>query len=164
MHPAIKKVLCEQAGNDRRWLAKVRPWWNHYYHFHVRVKCPPGASDCESQKPLSNDDGCGQELTNWYEKLKRAAVAGALQPPAAASKPRSSLTMAKLPQECSTVLAAGGFEPVPVNAGTMPPQVLKALASKESGPPPPKLDAAALAALIASTQPQVPLPDRNPRR
>jgi len=60
--------------------------------------------------------------------------------------------------------AAGGFEPVPVNAGTMPPQVLKALASKESGPPPPKLDAAALAALIASTQPQVPLPDRNPRR
>ena len=25
VHPAIKKVLCEQAGNDRRWLAKVRP-------------------------------------------------------------------------------------------------------------------------------------------
>src|SRR6478752_4338361 len=87
-----------------------------------------------------------------------------LQPPATASKPRSSLTMAKLPQECSTVLAAGGFEPVPVNAGTMPPQVLKALASKESGPPPPKLDAAALAALIASTRAEVPLPDRNPRR
>ena len=99
--------------------------------FHVRVKCPPGASDCESQKPLSNDDGCGQELTNWYEKLKKAAIAGAMQSPATASKPRSSLTMAKLPQECSTVLAAGGFEPVPVNAGTMPPQVLKALASRE---------------------------------
>ena len=63
VHPAIKKVLCEQAGNDRRWLAKVRPWWNHYYHFHVRVKCPPGASDCEAQKPLNSGDGCGQELT-----------------------------------------------------------------------------------------------------
>jgi len=48
VHPAIKKVLCEEAGNDRAWLSKVRPWWNHYYHFHVRVKCPPGASDCES--------------------------------------------------------------------------------------------------------------------
>jgi murein endopeptidase len=84
VHPAIKKVLCEQAGNDRRWLAKVRPWWNHYYHFHVRVKCPPGASDCKSQKPLSNDDGCGQELTNWYEKLKKAAIAGAMQSPATA--------------------------------------------------------------------------------
>jgi hypothetical protein len=32
-------------------------------------------------------------------------------------------TMAKLPQECSTVITAGGFEPVPVNAGTMPPQL-----------------------------------------
>ena len=164
VHPAIKKVLCEQAGKDRAWLSKVRPWWNHYYHFHVRVKCPPGASDCESQKPLSSDDGCGQELSNWYEKLKKAAIAGAMQSSGTASKPRSSLTMAKLPQECSTVLTAGGFEPVPVNAGTMSPQVLKALASKESGPPPPKLDATALAALIASTQPQVPLPDRNPRR
>jgi penicillin-insensitive murein endopeptidase len=60
VHPAIKKVLCEQAGNDRSWLAKVRPWWNHYYHFHVRVKCPPGATDCEAQKPLNSDDGCGR--------------------------------------------------------------------------------------------------------
>jgi penicillin-insensitive murein DD-endopeptidase len=164
VHPAIKKVLCEQAGNDRAWLSKVRPWWNHYYHFHVRVKCPPGESDCESQKPLSSDDGCGQELTNWYEKLKRAAIAGAMQLPAAASKPRRSVTVAKLPQECSTVLAASGFEPMPVNAESMPAPVLKALASKESGPPPPKLDAAALAALIASTQVAVPLPDRNPKR
>ena len=118
----------------------------------------------KAKSPRADDDGCGQELTNWYEKLKRAAVAGTLQPPAAASKPRNSVTMAKLPQECGTVLAAGGFEPVPVNAGTMPSQVLKALASKESGPPPPKLDAAALAALIASIRAEVPLPDRNPRR
>jgi hypothetical protein len=72
--------------------------------------------------------------------------------------------MAKLPQECSAVLAAGGFEPTPVNADTMPPQVLKALASKESGPPPPKLDASALAALIASMRAAIPLPDRNPKR
>src|SRR5262245_16306908 len=102
--------------------------------FPVRLKCPPGTSDCESQKSPSSDDGCGQELTNWYEKLKRAAIAGAMQSPVAASKPRSSLTMAKLPQECSTVLAAGGFEPQPVNASSLPPQVLKALASKESDP------------------------------
>jgi penicillin-insensitive murein endopeptidase len=132
-------------------------WWNHYYHFHVRVKCPTGASDCEGQKPLRSDDGCRQELSNWFEKLKRAAIAGAMQPPALASKPRNSLTMAKLPKECSTVLAAGGFEPQPVNASSLPPQVLKALASKESDP-------AARAALIASMQAAIPLPDRNPRR
>ena len=164
VHPAIKKVLCEQAGNDRGWLAKVRPWWNHYYHFHVRVSCPPETSDCEGQKALSSDDGCGEELTNWFAKLKRAAIAGTMQPSAGPSKPRRSPTMAKLPQECSTVLAAGGFEPQPVKAEIMPVPILKVLASKESGPPPPKLDAAALAALIASTQAGIPLPDRNPNR
>jgi hypothetical protein len=46
----------------------------------------------------------------------------------------------------------------------MPAPILRALASKESGPPPPKLDAAALAALIASIQAKIPLPDRNPNR
>jgi penicillin-insensitive murein DD-endopeptidase len=165
VHPAIKKVLCEQARIDRAWLAKVRPWWNHYYHFHVRVTRPPGSSDCEGQKLVSGDDGCGQELANWYAKLKRAAIAGATQLPARTGKPRkSSLTMAKLPKECGTVLTAGGFEPVPINADTMPVPVLKALASKESGPPPPKLGSAALKALIAERDAGVPLPDRNPNR
>ena len=131
VHRAIKKVLCEQAGNDRGWLAKVRPWWNHYYHFHVRVSCPPETSDCEGQKALSSDDGCGQELTNWFARLKRAAIAGTMQPSAGPSKPRRSLTMAKLPQECSRVLTAGGFEPQPVKAETMPAPILSALASKE---------------------------------
>jgi penicillin-insensitive murein DD-endopeptidase len=51
VHPAIKKVLCEQAGTDCAWLAKVRPWRNHYYHFHVRLTCPPGAEACEGQTP-----------------------------------------------------------------------------------------------------------------
>ena len=77
VHPAIKKVLCGQAGDDRAWLGKVRPWWNHYYHFHVRVTCPPNAGDCEPQKPLSGDDGCGQELSNWFAMLKKAAITGA---------------------------------------------------------------------------------------
>ena len=162
VHPAIKKLLCDQAGNDRDWLAKVRPWWNHYYHFHVRVACPPEDSDCEPQKPPNGDDGCGQELSTWFAMLKKAAIAGAGQP--ATGVPRkSSITMSKLPQECGTVLTAGGLEPpIPVNAGLAQP-VLKALASKETGPPPPKLDPAARRALIASSS-EMPLPRRNPRR
>ena len=162
VHPAIKKLLCDQAGNDRAWLAKVRPWWNHYYHFHVRVACPPEDSDCEPQKPPNGDDGCGQELSTWFAMLKKAAIAGAGQP--ATGVPRkSSITMSKLPQECGTVLTAGGLEPpIPVNAGLAQP-VLKALASKETGPPPPKLDPAARRALIASSS-GMPLPERNPRR
>ena len=163
VHPAIKKILCEQAGEDRAWLAKVRPWWNHYYHFHVRVTCPPDASDCEPQKPLSGDDGCGEELTNWYAMLKKAAIAGA-GPPAAGTLRKTAPTMSKLPQECRTVLTAGGFEPpVPNNTDPLPEPVRKALASKETGPPPPRLDAAARQALLASNF-KVPLPERNPKR
>jgi penicillin-insensitive murein DD-endopeptidase len=163
VHPAIKKVLCGQAGDDRAWLGKVRPWWSHYYHFHVRVTCPPNAGDCEPQKPLSGDDGCGQELSNWFAMLKKAAIAGAGQP--ATGVPRkSSLTMSKLPRECGTVLTAGGFEPpVPVNADNLPEPVLKALASKETGPPPPKLNPSARRALIASSS-GMSLPERNPKR
>jgi penicillin-insensitive murein DD-endopeptidase len=163
VHPAIKKVLCEQAGENRAWLAKVRPWWNHYYHFHVRVTCPPGASDCEPQKPLSGDDGCGQELSNWFEMLKKAAIAGA-GPPANGTLRKSAPTMSKLPRECGTILTAGGFEPpIPANADPLPEPVLKALASKETGSPPPRLDPEARRALLASSS-KVPLPERNPKR
>ena len=44
--------------------------------------------------------------------------------------------MANLPAQCSTVLTAGNFEPA--DAETMPTVTLKALASKEAGPPLPR--------------------------
>ena len=34
---AIKKALCRSAGRDRAWLRKVRVWYGHDYHFHVRI-------------------------------------------------------------------------------------------------------------------------------
>ena len=77
VHPAIKKALCQmapQAGKNAAWLGKVRPWWNHHYHFHVRLSCPPGAEGCEDQKPTTGDNGCGQELTTWYAMLKKSAI------------------------------------------------------------------------------------------
>jgi hypothetical protein len=52
--------------------------------------------------------------------------------------------------DCGTVLTAGGFEPVPCQCGYYGPSpVFKALASKEAGPPQPRLDTAALEALVA---------------
>jgi penicillin-insensitive murein endopeptidase len=158
VHPAIKKVLCEQAGNDRAWLAKVRPWSNHYYHFHVRLSCPPGAEDCKSQRAVGDDDGCDEELAGWYGKLKQSAIAAANLPPAPATplRRKGHLTMADLPAQCSTVLTAGRADDNNVATAT-----LKALASKEAGPPLPRLDPAALRALIGMG---MPLPDRNPNR
>ena len=51
VNPAIKKALCREARGDRSWLSKIRPWWGHDYHFHIRTACPPGSSDCKSQPP-----------------------------------------------------------------------------------------------------------------
>ena len=64
VHPAIKKALCEAAAKDtdRAWLRKIRAYWGHYYHFHVRIACPEGSTNCEAQPPLPADDGCGAEL------------------------------------------------------------------------------------------------------
>ena len=173
VHPAIKKALCQmapQVGKDTSWLGKVRPWWNHHYHFHIRLTCPPDADGCENQKPANGDNGCGQELTNWYAMLKKSAIEAAKQPVPGA-KPwvgKPPLTMAQLPKECGTVLTAGGFEPPPQGEdGTvMPASALQALETKDAGPPIPILTAAQLQALIGGgTDPAgMPLPDRNPLR
>ncbi len=168
VHPAIKKALCEQAlqaGKDISWLGKVRPWWNHHYHFHVRLACPPGMAGCENQKEVSGDNGCGQELTTWYAMIKKAAIEMA-KPTVPGAKPwvgRPPLTMAQLPRECGTVLTSGGFEPPIPKEGDVP-AALKAAATKDAGPPIPTLTAAQLQALTGSTPGGMPLPDRNPMR
>jgi penicillin-insensitive murein endopeptidase len=182
VHPAIKKALCEHAkeiGSDTSWLGKVRPWWNHHYHFHVRLKCPPDWDSCENQKDVSGDDGCGQELTNWYAMLKKSAIATAQAPPS--TKPwvgKPPLTMAQLPKECGTVLTAGGFTP-PTADSEPTPAALAALATKDAGPPLPVLTPDQLKALTATKNDKtakvgtadttgatasMPLPDRNPVR
>src|SRR3981081_3599541 len=49
VNAAIKKALCREAKGDRGWLSKVRPMYGHDYHFHIRIKCPAGSKECESQ-------------------------------------------------------------------------------------------------------------------
>jgi penicillin-insensitive murein endopeptidase len=150
VHPAIKKILCEQAGKDRAWLAKVRPWWGHFYHFHIRLSCPPGAEGCENQKPVTGDDGCGTELANWYKMLRKAEVDAArtTTPGAAPVSRKPPMSLGDLPRECMTVLNSGGGMPAIAPDGTVP-AALKAIAGKDAGPPAPHLDDAALAALKA---------------
>jgi penicillin-insensitive murein DD-endopeptidase len=29
VNPTIKKAMCREAGSDRAWLTKVRPYWGH---------------------------------------------------------------------------------------------------------------------------------------
>jgi hypothetical protein len=69
--------------------------------------------------------------------------------------------MAQLPKECGTVLTAGGFTPEPPAES---PAAIAALATKDAGPPIPRLTAAQLQALIGADPNVMPLPDRNPMR
>jgi penicillin-insensitive murein DD-endopeptidase len=84
VNPAIKRELCESikrgAGAPRpaeqsssgphppltrgEWLHKVRPWWGHDEHFHVRLACPPDSPDCVAQPPVPAGDGC--EALEWW--------------------------------------------------------------------------------------------------
>ena len=73
VHPAIKRDLCEHFPKAA-WLYKMRPWWSHQDHLHVRLECPPGAPSCKGQEPLdSHDPQCGKEL-DWWFKIGRAHV------------------------------------------------------------------------------------------
>ncbi|MGL6261150.1 penicillin-insensitive murein endopeptidase [Vibrio sp. WXL103] len=66
VHPVIKKQLCLEAGEDKDWLRKVRPWWGHHYHMHVRLHCPEGSHNCRAQRPPPQGSGCGAELDSWF--------------------------------------------------------------------------------------------------
>jgi len=101
VNAAIKKALCREAGKDRAWLAKVRPYWGHDYHMHIRIGCPPGSPDCQGQDPVAGGDGCGAELEQWF---KPAIVSP--PPPKDPPKPKPPLTMADLPPACREVLIA----------------------------------------------------------
>ncbi|OOF37889.1 penicillin-insensitive murein endopeptidase [Rodentibacter rarus] len=70
VNPAIKVKLCQTAGHDRGWLNKIRPWFGHDSHFHVRLKCPADAAYCEDQAPVPAGDGCGDELYSWFKPAK----------------------------------------------------------------------------------------------
>jgi penicillin-insensitive murein endopeptidase len=98
VNPAIKKALCEGAGQDRTWLHKVRPWYGHDYHFHVRLACPAGSQDCKEQDAPPAGDGCGADLAWWLgpEPYK----------PSPPTPPRPPLKLADLPSGCAEVLAA----------------------------------------------------------
>lgn len=65
-HPVIKRELCETVTGDRSWLGKIRPWYGHDEHMHVRLRCPDDSPQCRPQSPVPPGDGCGDELAWWF--------------------------------------------------------------------------------------------------
>jgi penicillin-insensitive murein endopeptidase len=64
VNAVIKRELCLKTEGDRAWLGKLRPWWGHNEHFHVRLSCPSDSPECQPQAPLASGDGC-DELDWW---------------------------------------------------------------------------------------------------
>ena len=98
VNAAIKRRLCENRGEeDIEWLRKVRPWWGHDSHFHVRLHCPDKGA-CLDQEPPSEGDGCDTELDWWFTDE-------ALYPPPRAPEDiPPELMLADLPAACQGVL------------------------------------------------------------
>lgn len=71
VNPAIKRTLCRSEKGERNWLRKLRPWWGHDAHFHVRLKCPVGSAGCKQQAPPPTGDGCGKSLAWWFSEEAR---------------------------------------------------------------------------------------------
>jgi penicillin-insensitive murein endopeptidase len=90
VNPLIKRKLCKTYRGEE-WLRKIRPWYGHDGHFHVRLRCPADSPSCDFQEPVPPGDGCDSDLDWWFtEEAKRKSLAQAPRP---------------LPKECLTILA-----------------------------------------------------------
>jgi penicillin-insensitive murein endopeptidase len=78
VNPSIKRLLCTRKS-AKAWLRKIRPWWKHDDHFHVRLKCPIDNKTCAGQDPLPVGDGCDAGLAWWFSEEAK-------KPPAVSKK------------------------------------------------------------------------------
>ncbi len=88
VNPVIKWHLC-QTETDTAWLRKLRPWWGHNEHFHVRLSCPPNAEHCKNQNPPPASDGCTDSLYNWVDE-QSGLVTGRIKPKPKSKKKRKA--------------------------------------------------------------------------
>ena len=100
--PGAKVQMCRDETGDRSWLRKIRPWWGHHYHFHVRLNCPRGARFCEDQDPPPRGDGCA-DAAEWVQNILDPPPPDPDAPP---PKPRRELRLADLPRQCAALLSA----------------------------------------------------------
>lgn len=98
--PGAKVQMCNDEKGDRSWLRKIRPWYGHHYHFHVRLNCPSGMRGCVNQDPPPPGDGCA-DAEQWVRNILNPPPPN---PNAPKPKPKRQLTMADLPGQCVSVL------------------------------------------------------------
>ena len=96
VNPAIKRAMCDWPGAGEgeasAYLAKIRPWYGHDAHFHVRLDCPEPTGACKGQAPPPPGDGCGAPLDYWFTDEPYKSRPGATE--------KGPLTLADLPAAC----------------------------------------------------------------
>ena len=99
--PGAKVQMCKDEKGNRAWLRKIRPWWGHHYHFHVRLACPRGAKGCVDQAPPPAGDGCA-DAERWVQDILNPPPP---DPNAKPAKPRREYVLADLPKQCARTLS-----------------------------------------------------------
>lgn len=152
VHPGIKKKLCETVTGDRSWLRKVRPFWGHDYHFHIRIGCQPGSVGCRAQDAVAAGEGCDKSLAWWFtdEPWRKSGNPDA-------PKARDVMTMKSLPPACREVLNA----PAPVSEAAVTITGKGRTISVASTPSAPEA-ASAASAFVEIPLNLVPIPLRRP--
>ncbi len=102
--PMIKKHMCRVYENKPMsgFLSKLRPWFGHQAHMHVRLKCPIDSPDCVAQAPVPEGLGCGYEVDSWLNP----------PPPSATKKVAKRRVRPALPEQCKLVQAGIPVEPI----------------------------------------------------
>jgi penicillin-insensitive murein endopeptidase len=81
--------------------------YGHDYHFHIRIKCPSGSRECESQPEPAASEGCSAaDLAYWFKDSVLHPT-----PPTTPPKPSQPMTLAQMPAACRQVLAAPDVKP-----------------------------------------------------
>ncbi|MEM1341290.1 MAG: penicillin-insensitive murein endopeptidase, partial [Pseudomonadota bacterium] len=102
--PGAKVYMCENETGNRDYLRRIRPWWGHHYHFHVRLNCPSGSPDCVEQAAVPPGDGC-DEAREWVDRILGRVPAPPPDPNAVPAPPRRELTLGDLPRQCASILS-----------------------------------------------------------
>jgi len=148
IHPGIKKKLCDTWTGDRAAMGKLRPYYGHHYHFHIRIKCPDGMSGCKNQPPPPQEDGCDASLAWWFTDEPWAPA----KPAKTDDKPKPAkreIRMSDLPAACAEVVRAlGPASEAEVTFGASPVASPVAAGFQASGGAASALDPAALPARI----------------
>lgn len=102
VNPVIKQALCNIEPNGQ-WLQKIRPWWGHDSHFHVRLKCPAGQTYCQNSTPIPTGTGCDANLRKWVLEQSDAI----LNPKSIAKSSNSKISKKQkppLPVQCINLI------------------------------------------------------------